>query len=53
MKEQKQNREKGVFYGDANQSTFFDFLAGQMDDPNYCVNPYARAGAQSFQTTKN
>lgn len=27
------------------QQTFFDFLAGQMDDENYVVNPYARKAA--------
>ena len=31
------------------QQTFFDFLAGQMDDENYVVNPYARKTAN--QTT--
>jgi len=44
INEEREARAKGVFYGNANQSTFFDFLAGQMDDPNYCVNPYARTG---------
>jgi hypothetical protein len=33
-KEEREKRAKGIFYGDANQKTFFDFLAGQIDDEN-------------------
>jgi len=40
--EEREKRTKGIFYGEANQKTFFDFLAGQMDDENYNVNPHAR-----------
>lgn len=41
-KEERNKRAKGIFYGDVNQKTFFDFLAGQVDDENYSVNPNAR-----------
>lgn len=40
--EERQKRAKGIFYGESNQKTFFDFLAGQVDDENFCVNPNAR-----------
>jgi len=36
---------KGQRQGNQEQSTFFDFLAGQMEDENYVVNPYARKTA--------
>jgi len=49
IKEEREARAKGTFYGNANQSSFFDFLAGQMDDPHYTVNPYARTGVHSTQ----
>jgi len=44
-KEERTKRAKGIFYGDVNQKTFFDFLAGQVDDENYLVNPHARISA--------
>lgn len=50
MKEEREGRAKGAVYGNGNQSSFFDFLAGQMDDPNYCVNPYARTGTNQVMT---
>ena len=40
--EQREKRAKGVFYGEATNGSFFDFLAGQMDDQNFLVNPHAR-----------
>ena len=36
-----------MFYDEPNQKTFFDFLAGQMDDENYLVNPHARKAPSS------
>lgn len=36
---------KGQRQGGQQESTFFDFLAGQMEDENYVVNPYARKTA--------
>ena len=41
-REQREKRDKNIFYGGANQKTFFDFLAGSIDDENYLVNPNAR-----------
>jgi hypothetical protein len=29
--EEREKRAKGVFYGEANQNTFYDFLSGQID----------------------
>lgn len=52
QKEEREARAKGAVYGNANQSTFFDFLAGQMDDPNYCVNPHARTGERQVSSGK-
>ena len=45
--EQRAKRAKGVFYGEPNQQTFFDFLAGQVDDENYLVNPNARTNSSA------
>ena len=48
---QKSEREaaqrKGAAKGQSRdqQQNFFDFLAGQMDDETYVVNPYARKHA--------
>ena len=37
-KEEREKRNKGVFYGDVSQASFFDFLAGQVDDETYAGN---------------
>jgi hypothetical protein len=46
QKEQERERRvkttKNIFYDEPNQKTFFDFLAGQVEDENYLVNPNAR-----------
>ena len=42
IEEERQRRAKGIFYGKPNQKSFFDFLAGEMDNENYLVNPNAR-----------
>lgn len=41
-REQREKRTKGIFFDEPNQKTFFDFLAGSLDDENYLVNPHAR-----------
>ena len=41
-RERREKQAKGIFYDEPNQNTFFDFLAGQVDDENYLVNPNAR-----------
>lgn len=45
--EQEATMRKGVKAqrGRDQETTFFDFLAGQMEDENYVVNPYARKTA--------
>lgn len=42
--EEREKRAKGAFFGEVNNSTFFDFLAGQVDNESYMVNPNARTG---------
>jgi hypothetical protein len=41
-REQREKRTKGIFFEEPNQKSFFDFLAGNLDDENYLVNPNAR-----------
>jgi len=41
-RERREKQAKGIFYDEPNQNSFFDFLAGQVDDENYLVNPNAR-----------
>ena len=41
-REEQEKRNDQVFFGDVNQKGFFDFLANQLDDENYLVNPNAR-----------
>ena len=41
-REQREKRTKGIFFDEPNQKTFFDFLAGNLDDENYLTNPNAR-----------
>ena len=53
--QQEENRKKramGAFYGEPTNHTFFDFLAGQMDDENYLVNPHARGAPNSASIPK-
>lgn len=50
--EARNKRATGVFYDEPNQKTFFDFLAGQMDDENYLVNPHARKAPSSASIPK-
>jgi hypothetical protein len=52
QKEEREARAKGAVNGNINKSNFFDFLAGQMDDPNYCTNPYARTGERQVSSVK-
>ena len=41
-REKRDSRTKGIFFEEPNQKSFFDFLAGNIDDENYLVNPNAR-----------
>lgn len=41
-REQREKRTKGIFFEEPNQKSFFDFLAGNLDEENYLVNPNAR-----------
>ena len=52
-KSERQKRAKGIFYGEPSQKTFFDFLAGSMDDENYLVNPNARQHLKSGLEAKS
>lgn len=49
-RERREKQTKGLFYDEPNQKTFFDFLAGQVDDENYLVNPNARKSLMSSKS---